>query len=173
MIKKLSSFCTFFLLSSLLTLEDCLLTPPSFIYNYSTGHDIREPSSQRLHNFLEELVKELLNLKQQIDAVSFDNPTFQTTFEKAITIARNEHQQEKLAALRNAVLNSAIPNFLKDDLQAIFLKWIDELTVSHIKLLRMLDDIYNYQIDNYEDFLDNLEDLEEEILANFPVQYLR
>ncbi|MGD1698652.1 hypothetical protein [Dapis sp. BLCC M229] len=93
-------------------------------------------------------------MKQQIDAVSFDNPTFQTTFKKAIRIAECEHQQEKLEALRNAVLNSAIPNSLKDDIQAIFLKWIDELTVSHIKLLRML----NY-IDNYN---------EEKILADFP-----
>ncbi|NES68484.1 MAG: hypothetical protein F6K24_26240 [Okeania sp. SIO2D1] len=59
--------------------------------------------------------------------------------------------------LRNAVLNSAIPNSLKDDIQAIFLKWIDEFTVSHIRLLRMLHYINNY---NYEQFLANLPDLE-------------
>ena len=127
---------------------------------------IKEPSSQRLHNFLEELVQKLLILEQQIDTVSFvDNETFQTTFKKAIRIAECEHQQEKLEALRNAVLNSAIPNSFEDDIQAIFLRWIDEFTVSHIRLLRMLDDIYNYHIDNYEDFLDDLEHLEEEILA--------
>jgi len=119
---------------------------------------IKEPSSQRLHDFLEKLVQELFILKQQIDAVSFDNPTFQTTFKKAIRIAECEHRQEKLEALRNAVLNSAIPNSFKNDIQAIFLRWIDEFTVSHIRLLKMLHYIDNY---NYEDFLANLPDLEE------------
>ncbi|NES08351.1 MAG: hypothetical protein F6K22_39755 [Okeania sp. SIO2F4] len=119
---------------------------------------IKEPSSQRLHNFLEELVQELLILKQQIDSVSFDDPTFQTTFKKAIRIAECEHQQEKLEALRNAVLNSAIPNSFKDDIQAIFLRWIDEFTVSHIRLFRIL-----HYIDNYkeEEFLADLPYLEE------------
>lgn len=121
----------------------------TFYENY-----IKEPSSQRLHDFLEELVEYLLSLQQKIEAVSFDNPTFQTTFKKAIRIAECEHQQEKLEALRNAVLNSAIPNSLKDDIQAIFLKWIDEFTVSHIRLLRML-----HYIDNYN---------EEKIVADLP-----
>ncbi|NEQ73222.1 MAG: hypothetical protein F6K23_09115 [Okeania sp. SIO2C9] len=125
----------------------------TFYENY-----IKEPSSQRLHDFLEELVQNLLILQQKIEAVSFDNPTFETTFLKAIRIAECEHQQEKLEVLRNAVLNSAIPNSLKDDIQAIFLKWIDEFTVSHIRLLRMLHYIDNY---NYEEFLANLQDLEE------------
>ncbi|NEN93859.1 MAG: hypothetical protein F6K48_35280, partial [Okeania sp. SIO3H1] len=102
----------------------------TFYENY-----IKEPSSQRLHDFLDVLVEYLLILQQKIEAVSFDNPTFQTTFKKAIRIAECEHQQEKLEVLRNAVLNSAIPNSLKDDIQAIFLKWIDEFTVSHIRLL--------------------------------------
>ncbi|MGD1714879.1 hypothetical protein [Dapis sp. BLCC M172] len=121
----------------------------TFYENY-----IKEPSSQRLHNFLEGLVQELLALKAQIDGVSFDNPTFQTTFKKAIRIADGEHQQEKLEALRNAVLNSATPNCPRDDIQAIFIKWIDEFTVSHIRLLRML-----HYIDNYN---------EAKILANLP-----
>ncbi|MEM1171487.1 MAG: hypothetical protein AAGJ08_21000 [Cyanobacteria bacterium P01_H01_bin.35] len=123
-----------------------------FVHFYETY--IKEPSSQRLHDFLEELVKELLNLKKQIDTVSFDNPTFQTTFKKAIRIADCEHQQEKFESLRNAVLNSAIPNSFEDDIQAIFLRWIDEFTVSHIRLLRML-----HYIDNYN---------EEKIVADFP-----
>ncbi|MDJ0514922.1 MAG: hypothetical protein QNJ74_01250 [Trichodesmium sp. MO_231.B1] len=97
-------------------------------------------------------------MKQQIDAVSFDNPTFQTTFKKAIRIAECEHQQEKLEALRNGVLNSAIPNSFKDDIQAIFLRWIDEFTVSHIRLFRILHYIDNY---NGEKILADLPDLEE------------
>ncbi|NEP79064.1 MAG: hypothetical protein F6K39_13360 [Okeania sp. SIO3B3] len=125
----------------------------TFYENY-----IKEPSSQRLHDFLVELVQKFSTLQEKIEAVSFDNPTFHTTFLKAIRIAECEHQQEKLEALRNAVLNSAIPNSLKDDIQAIFLKWIDEFTVSHIRLLKMLDYIDNY---NYEQFLANLPDLEE------------
>ncbi|NER07865.1 MAG: hypothetical protein F6K17_37605, partial [Okeania sp. SIO3C4] len=84
-------------------------------------------------------------------------------------------QQEKLEALRNAILNSAIPNSLKDDIQAIFLKWIDEFTVSHIRLLKMLDYIDNYHYIDYneEEILANLADLEEETLANLPVPDLR
>ncbi|NEQ39381.1 MAG: hypothetical protein F6K40_25255 [Okeania sp. SIO3I5] len=127
-----------------------------FVHFYETY--VKEPSRQRLVDFLDELVKYLFILEQQIDAVSFDNPTFQTTLIKARDIAVREHQQEKLEALRNAVLNSAIPNSFKDDIQAIFIKWIEEFTVSHIRLLRILHYIDNY---NEKEFLANLPDLEE------------
>ena len=129
-----------------------LLVP--FVENYA-----QEPYRQRLHDFLKELAKKLSILEQQIDALIFNNPAFQTSLIKAIPIAVREHQQEKLEALRNAVLNSAIPNSFKDDIQAMFLRWIDEFTVSHIRLLRMLHYIDNY---NEKEFLANLPDLEED-----------
>jgi hypothetical protein len=50
------------------------------------------------------------------------------------------HQEEKLAALRNAVLNSALPGAPDADMQAILLGLVDRLTSSHLRFLTMWDD---------------------------------
>jgi len=50
------------------------------------------------------------------------------------------HQEEKIAALRNAVLNSVAPDAPAADTQAIFLNLIDRFTPSHLRLLTLWDD---------------------------------
>ena len=49
------------------------------------------------------------------------------------------HQAEKLEALRNAVLNSALPNAPDDDLQLMFLNYVDSMTSWHRRLLRFFE----------------------------------
>jgi len=57
---------------------------------------------------------------------------------QATTIAMRSHQTEKLTALHNAIVNSAIPSSSKKDLQLVFVRFIDELTPLHVKLLSFL-----------------------------------
>ena len=59
---------------------------------------------------------------------------------QASQIALRNHQQAKLEALRNAVLNSALPNSPQEDEQMIFLRLIDQLTPWHLRVLSVLDD---------------------------------
>ncbi len=69
-----------------------------------------------------------------------ENEAFVSTTVQASYAAIRAHQAEKLAALRNAVLNSALPTAPNDSLQQIFIKWVDELTVEHLRFLELFRD---------------------------------
>jgi hypothetical protein len=104
-----------------------------FVENY-----IVPPATQRLHIFLGSLVRELEQIKSKIESVNFETPVFQTTFMQACQIAARTHKEQKLEALRNAVLNSSIPCSLEDDVLAMFLNWIDGFTALHLSPLKHL-----------------------------------
>ena len=54
--------------------------------------------------------------------------------------AIRNHQKEKMEALRNAVLNAALPNAPDDDLQLMFLDFVDTFTTWHLRILRFYND---------------------------------
>ncbi|MEG4397262.1 hypothetical protein [Microcoleus sp. BROC3] len=110
-----------------------------FVENY-----IVPPATQRLHIFLGSLVRELEQIKSKIESVNFETPVFQTTFMQACQIAARTHKEQKLEALKNAVLNSSIPRSLEDDVLAMFLNWIDGFTALHISTLKHLHYLDRY-----------------------------
>lgn len=65
---------------------------------------------------------------------------FVTAFVQAARTAIGTHQREKQLALRNAVLNVATGNAPDEDLQSLFLRYIDELTPWHLRVLRYFSD---------------------------------
>ena len=69
-----------------------------------------------------------------------ENEAFVTVAMQASQIALRNHQQTKLEALRNAVLNAALPNPPQEDEQMIFLRLIDQLTPWHLSVLSVLDE---------------------------------
>jgi hypothetical protein len=65
-----------------------------------------------------------------------NNEMFITTFTCALTIAIRNHQEEKIEALRNAVLNTALINSTEEeDLHLMFLNFVDAFTPWHIRIL--------------------------------------
>lgn len=69
-----------------------------------------------------------------------DNETFITTAMQASQAAIRNHQSEKREALRNAVLNAALPNPPEESLQQHFINQVDTFTVWHIRLLGIFKD---------------------------------
>jgi hypothetical protein len=65
------------------------------------------------------------------------NETFLTTLFHASAIAIKNHQSAKREALRNAVINSALPGAPDDTVQQIFVNLIDSCTSWHIALLQL------------------------------------
>lgn len=63
------------------------------------------------------------------------NEVFIDAVLQASQVALRNNQTEKLESLKNAVLNSALPNPPEESLQQIYLNFIDTLTVWHLKLL--------------------------------------
>jgi hypothetical protein len=69
-----------------------------------------------------------------------ENDVFVDAVVHASRAAQATHQEEKLRALRNGVLNSIAPDAPSVDEQARFFRLVDELTPSHLRLLNFLQD---------------------------------
>jgi len=69
-----------------------------------------------------------------------ENAAFVTTALQATQIALRTHQEEKLEALRNAVVNSASDRSLDDDTRSIFLTFVDAFTPTHLRILKYFQD---------------------------------
>lgn len=69
-----------------------------------------------------------------------ENEKFFTTLVHASSIAIKNHQAEKREALRNAVINSALPDAPDDTTQQLFLNVIDSCTSWRLALLQLFQD---------------------------------
>jgi hypothetical protein len=101
-----------------------------------------EPYNRRKQRWLEELagaVSELQERSAELSKPLEENDQFLTAVLHASQIAMRAHQEEKLLALRNSVRNSALKSAPNDDRQLMFLRFVDDFTVSHIRVLSMFD----------------------------------
>jgi hypothetical protein len=90
---------------------------------------------------LAEAVDELRERLDGFDPRELDgNEQFVSAVLAASTIAVKSHQREKLEMLRNALVNSLLPNAPDEHEQLTFLRLIDELTPLHVRMLSVLDD---------------------------------
>ena len=100
------------------------------------------PIERRKQVWLEQLAEVVNELQRKVEGLTPEklaaNEAFVTVAMQASQIAIRNHQQEKLEALRNAVLNSALPNPPEEDEQIIFLRLIDQLTPWHLRVLSLL-----------------------------------
>ena len=68
------------------------------------------------------------------------NDTFVNVLIQASSIALRNHQKEKIEALKNAVINSALGINMREEFQLPFIRYIDELIPPHLLLLKYLYD---------------------------------
>lgn len=101
------------------------------------------PVGRRKDAWLRELQVVVEELQQRMEGLTPDalaeNEMFVTAVAQASQFAARTHQDEKLRALRNAVLHSALPGAPSDDRQLMFLRFIDELTPWHLRLLALFE----------------------------------
>ena len=109
---------------------------------YSTF--IKPPLTKRTEEWTYSVYIKLLALEEETKGITLkslsEKPLFITTFMQALQIALRNHQEEKLEALRNAVINTARPTFPEDDIYLTFLNWIDVFTNWHILVLNYLNE---------------------------------
>jgi len=65
-----------------------------------------------------------------------NNELFITIIAQTTSAAVRNHQQEKMEALSNAIMNSALNPNMEEDLQLMFVRFVEELTPPHLRLLR-------------------------------------
>ncbi|MFA4825128.1 MAG: hypothetical protein WC593_08210 [Methanoregula sp.] len=109
---------------------------------------IAPPLEKRRDAWLIEIFTRLKKLEEEIDGFKIENLTtnenFISTLFYATQIAMRTHQQEKLEALRNAVINSISIPTIDENLQLIFLNLIDRYTPWHLVILQFLDNPHQY-----------------------------
>jgi hypothetical protein len=105
---------------------------------------IMPPLEKRRDEWVESIAKRLVQLERDVSDLGLadlsKNDAFVSSVLQASRIAMRTHQEEKLEALRNAVLNSAIPGAPDDDLQLMFLNFVDTFTPWHLRVLAFLND---------------------------------
>jgi hypothetical protein len=105
---------------------------------------VAPPLARRRDAWMESIAVALKELETKVDGFRIenlrDNEIFITTVMRATQAAMSNHQKEKLDALRNAVINSALGIKIDQDTQQMFLEYVDSLTPSHLKVLSFLDD---------------------------------
>ena len=100
---------------------------------------ISPPLAKRTTEFMESVARDMADIQNKVEQLQPDklanNELFITATVQATQIAIRNHQSEKLEALRNSVLNTAMLTESRDDMVQTFLAYVDTLTVSHIKVL--------------------------------------
>jgi hypothetical protein len=107
------------------------------------GAILPAPRERRQQKWMNAVATGLRDLEEQgaiILAHLQDNEQFVSTLLQASQAAQRSHQEEKIEALRNAVLNSALPNPPEESLQQIFVGLVDSFTVWHLRILRLFED---------------------------------
>lgn len=87
-------------------------------------------------------VSEAINALQNRSNLSIDdlmkNEAFTSFLLQATPIALRNHQQAKISVLKNALISVGNPEFSDEDLAFQFLRYIDEITVSHFSILKYI-----------------------------------
>lgn len=104
---------------------------------------IAPPISKRRDEWLIQLaqgLEEVRTIKPEFDIESLQsNEVFITTILHATQAVIKNHQTEKLTALKNAVLNSAVGIDIDESIQLMFLNLIDTITPWHINILQFFN----------------------------------
>lgn len=99
---------------------------------------IQPPLERRRAEWMAAIGEKLQELEEngvRLDRLA-ENEDFITAAMHASNIALRTHQQEKIDALRNAVLNVAVGQAPTDALQHMFFRWIDTLSPLHLRMLK-------------------------------------
>ena len=105
---------------------------------------IASPLEKRKNKWLNNLAEIVNELQDKMNDFSIENlaenELFLTTILQATDIAMKNHKEEKLEMLKSVIQNTALDNTPEEDIQMIFMNYIDELTPWHIKLLKYFQD---------------------------------
>lgn len=102
-------------------------------------HLVQPPLDRRRSEWMDSVGEKLIELEERgIDIeVLGQSEEFISAVMHASHVALRTHQEEKLDALRNAILNVATGQSPNEALEHMFFDWIDSLSVLHIKMLKL------------------------------------
>lgn len=102
---------------------------------------VQPPLDRRRNEWMKQVGKKLRSLEQSglnLNELQ-SNEQFVTAVMQASTAALRTHKAEKLAALRNAVVNVATGQGPEETIQHLLLSFIDEFSEMHLRVLAFAD----------------------------------
>lgn len=102
---------------------------------------VQPPLERRRDEWMQSVGLELEKLRQEgldLDTLG-NNEAFIDTVLHATHIALRNQQEEKRAALRSAIMNTAMGTTLDDMRRHMFLRYVDEFTAEHLGILALFD----------------------------------
>ena len=112
------------------------------------------PLERRRQKWSEQIVSALLELQRRdvnVEKIR-DDPAFADVVLRATSVAMCTHQQEKLDALRNAILNSGLSRSPDEDLRQMFLGMVERFTPWHIHLMSLFNNPSKWFSKNGQEF---------------------
>ena len=107
------------------------------------GEFFERASTRRIEALFDDVFSRLATLESFENSLAkgalSDNETFMTVLLDAVKTCERTTSAAKFEALRNAILNSWVSTE-PVDLQLIFVRYVEELTPSHLQLLTLLND---------------------------------
>jgi hypothetical protein len=100
----------------------------------------RAPVQKRLEQWREDVAAAIRKLQEssvEIGALLQDEG-FATMIIQATVVVLRNHHQEKREALRNAIVNAALSTQGATDIHLAFVRFVDELSPAHVRLLRAI-----------------------------------
>jgi hypothetical protein len=115
-----------------------------YIKDFVVNNLIFSPATKRGDRWIDEYLSKAVQTIAEKAAPSVvenlsNNESFLTVVLQATSIALRNHQKEKLEALRNAIINSVLPNAPDESLQLMFLNFIDSFTPCHLIMMDFID----------------------------------
>ena len=105
---------------------------------------IQPQIDKRRTEWLNSIAERLAKLEESVDDFQLadlaDRPAFTSAILQASAVALRNHDEEKLAALRNAVLSVAVSSTAGEDEHELFISLIDAFTPWHLRILVFLAD---------------------------------
>jgi len=104
---------------------------------------VTPPLQKRTQRWMEDVAEALKDIEKKqgvtLDELQNDE-RFVTIMMQATSIAVRNHQREKLAALKNVIVNSVLGSNVGEDFELVFVRLVDELTPAHLYLLKFFVD---------------------------------
>lgn len=117
---------------------------------------VTPPLEKRRDTWREQVAEDLRRLETEA-GISLEelqnNEAFISLLVQATVVAIRNHHNEKKDAIRNCILNAASNSTIDSDIQLSFVRFIDELSPSHISLLLLIRELEEQvrQVRTYEE----------------------
>jgi len=117
------------------------------------------PLEKRRKQWAETVMSALAEIEKRFERTAQDlqnDDEFISFLYHSTISALKNHREEKVEALKQALISSAAPSEISSDIKFQYLSYIDNLTVTHILILRCLEDHSQsvVRIDNMEEIYD-------------------